>query len=187
VSGVRVRTVQFAAHAERFYHRRMTVSMIRGCCSAALLIASLMLPATARADDFRGLDAGPLIGPRVTAPTAAEIASATLLRPGSSRKVKVKTADRAPGGLLEADISWSGPGPYSGKIYGSIQDLEADGYCVGAWVWKGDGVHPSLSKGFACPAGEVEPAYYSYKKRWRVLVDVCLVKDNRISYCSGWK
>jgi hypothetical protein len=71
--------------------------------------------------------------PRVAAPIASEIASAYVARPGRSRKVKVRTTDRAPGGLLEADITWSGPGPYSGKVYGSIQDVEADGYCSG---WK---------------------------------------------------
>jgi hypothetical protein len=48
-------------------------------------------------------------------------------------------------------------------------------------------VHPSLSHGYACPAGTAVPAYYSYKKRWRVLVEVCLVKNNRTYYCSGWK
>jgi hypothetical protein len=120
-------------------------------------------------------------------PTAAQIASAHDLLPDSNRKVKVKTKDRAPGGLLEADISWSGKGPYSGKIYGTIQDLESDGYCVGAWVWKGDGVHPSIFHDYACPSGDAESVYYSYNKKWRVLVDVCLEKKNRLSYCSDWK
>jgi hypothetical protein len=177
----------------------MTVSMIRrSCLLAALVIGSLVLPpfshATERAPAAdaplaaASLDSGPLIGPRIALPTAAEIASAYVLRPGNSRKVKVRTTDRAPGGLLEADITWSGRGPYSGKIYGSIQDVESDGYCVGAWVWKGgDGVHPSLSHDYACPAGTAVPAYYSYKKRWRVLVQVCLEKNNRTYYCSGWK
>jgi hypothetical protein len=158
----------------------MTVSMTRGSClsaAAALVIGSLVVPAFSQAERAPAADvpfgaaslgSGPLIGPRVAPPTAAEIASAYVLRPGNSRKVKVRTTDRAHGGLLEADITWSGRGPYSGKIYGSIQDVETDGYCVGAWVWKGDGVHPSLSHGYACPAGTAVPAYYSYKKRWRV-------------------
>jgi hypothetical protein len=178
----------------------MTVSMTRGSClsaAAALLLGSLVLAAFSQAAErapaadaplgTASLGSGPLIGPRVAPPTAAEIASAYVLRPGNSRKVKVRTTDRAPGGLLEADLTWSGRGPYSGKIYGSIQDVESDGYCVGAWVWKGDGVHPSLSHGYACPAGTAVPGYYSYKKRWRVLVEVCLVKNNRTYYCSGWK
>jgi hypothetical protein len=176
----------------------MTVSMLRRSCSsaaavAALVIGCLVLPAFSQAAELAPaadarLGPGPLIGPRVAAPTAAEIAAAYVLRPGNSRKVKVRTTDRAPGGLLEADITWSGRGPYSGRVYGSIQDVESDGYCVGAWVWRGgDGVHPSLSHGYACPAGTAVPAYYSYKKRWRVLVEVCLVKHNRSYYCSGWK
>jgi hypothetical protein len=171
----------------------MTVSLRRGSrlpAAAALLIGSLVLAASSKAAAPAAAGAlqlgpAPLIGPRLAPPTAAEIASARAAR---SRKVKVRTTDRAPGGLLEADITWSGRGPYSGKVYGSIQDLEADGYCVGAWVWNGDDANPSLSRGrYACPAGTAVPAYYSYKKRWRVLVQVCLEKRNRLYYCSGWK
>jgi hypothetical protein len=167
----------------------MTASMTTRSRVAALtaLLAGSLLAASSHAAERAGAPRSPM-EPRVAPPTAAEIASAYVARPGRSRKVKVRTTDRAPGGLLEADITWSGPGPYSGKIYGSIQDVEADGYCVGAWVWRGgDGVHPSLSDRYACPAGTAEPAYYSYKKRWRVLVQVCLVKHNRTYYCSGWK
>jgi hypothetical protein len=173
----------------------MTLSTSRGTFSwlaAAVLIGCLVLPAfSAAAERAPSADAlfsaGPVFGPRVAPPTATEIAAAHVLRPGNSRKVKVRTRDRRPGGLLEADITWSGRGPYSGKVYGSIQDVESDGYCVGAWVWQGNGVMPSLSRGYACPAGTAVPAYYSYKKRWRVLVEVCLVKHNRSYYCSGWK
>jgi hypothetical protein len=132
----------------------------------------------------------PLVAPVPAPPTAAEIASAYKTQPiaSRSRKVKVKTTDRRPGGLLEADISWSGGGPYSGKVYGSVQDLEADGYCVGAWVFNGGDANPSLTGGrHACPAGSIVPAYYSYKKRWRVLVQVCLEKSYHLYYCSGWK
>ena len=162
--------------------------------AAALLIGSLILPTVSHAaaadalvDVTSPLDSGPLAGPSVAAPTAAEIASARVLLPNSSRKVKVKTKDRAPGGLLEADISWSGKGPYSGKIYGTVQDLESDGYCVGAWVWNGSDLHPAIFHHYACPAGEAESVYYSYKKKWRVLVDVCLEKKNHLYYCSDWK
>jgi hypothetical protein len=171
----------------------MTISLRRGSrllAAAALLIGSLLLAASSKAAapaaaGAAQLGPAPLIGPRLAPPTAAEIASAPAAR---SRKVKVKTTDRSPGGLLEADITWSGRGPYSGKIYGSIQDLESDGYCVGAWVWNGGDANPSLNHGrYACPAGTAVPAYYSYKKRWRVLVQVCLEKRNRLYYCSGWK
>jgi hypothetical protein len=177
----------------------MTVLMTRrSCWSAAvavvLLIGSLVLPTVSHAaaadaliDATSPLESGPLAGPNVAPPTAAEIASAHVLLPDSNRKVKVKTKDRAPGGLLEADISWSGKGPYSGKIYGTVQDLESDGYCVGAWVWNGSDLHPSISRHDACPSGDAESVYYSYKKKWRVLVDVCLVKSNRLYYCSDWK
>jgi hypothetical protein len=121
-------------------------------------------------------------------PTAAQIAAARDPRPLASRKVKVKTRDRRPGGLLEADISWSGRGPYSGKIYGSVQDLEADGYCVGAWAFTGAKYDASITGArHACPEGDAIPVYYSYKKRWRVLVEVCLEKANRLYYCSGWR
>jgi hypothetical protein len=133
----------------------------------------------------------PLVAPVPAPPTAAEIASAYEAQPTASRsrKVTVKTTDRRPGGLLEVDVTWSGKGPYSGKVYGSIQDLEADGYCVGGWVWRGDGVYPYLNPDgkYACPAGTAVPACYSYRKRWRVLVKACLVKRGRSYYCSGWK
>ena len=99
----------------------------------------------------------------------------------------VRTSDRAPGGYLEADVSWSGGGPYSGKVYGSVHDVESDGYCVGAWVWLGSGIHPRMTRYFACPKGEAQTAYYSYKNKWRVLVDVCLVKALTLHYCSDWK
>jgi hypothetical protein len=155
---------------------------LRVLAAAALLIGSLVVAAPSGATP---LGPAPLISPRMPAPpTSAEIAAAT-----RSRKVKVKTTDRRPGGLLEVDVTWSGKGPYSGKVYGSFQDLEADGYCVTAYAWRGDGVEPFLNPDgkHACPAGTAVPAYYSYKKRWRVLVRVCLEKHNRLHYCSGWK
>jgi hypothetical protein len=161
--------------------------------TAALLIGALVLAASSSAAEPASswapqLGPAPSIAPRPAPPTAAEIASAYDPRVAASRKVKVKTSDRAPGGLLEVDISWSGRGPYSGKVYGSVQDLEADGYCVGAWVFNGGDANPSLTGArHACPAGSVVPAYYSYKKRWRVLVQVCLEKGYRLYYCSGWK
>ena len=145
--------------------------------TAALLIGSLGLAASSRAAEpatagAAQLGPAPLIDPHVAA----------------SRKVKVRTTDRRPGGLLEVDISWAGRGPYSGKIYGSVQDLEADGYCVGAWVFTGAKYNASITGArSACPAGAAIPAYYSYKKRWRVLVQVCLEKHNYLYYCSGWK
>lgn len=159
---------------------------------AALAIASLVLAApSGAAEPATQLGPAPLIGPRAPAPpTAAEIASAYEARAAArSRKVKVKTTDRRPGGLLEADLTWSGPGPFSGKIYGSVQDLEADGYCVGAWAFVGNTTgDPSITSArHACPAGSAVPVYYSYKKRWRVLVKVCLEKGYRLYYCSGWK
>jgi hypothetical protein len=155
---------------------------LRVLAAAALLIGSLVVAAPS---DAAPLGPAPLIGPRMPAPpTSAEIAAAA-----RSRKVKVKTTDRRPGGLLEVDVTWSGKGPYSGKVYGSFQDLEADGYCVTAYAWRGDGVEPFLNPDgkHACPAGTAVPAYYSYKKRWRVLVRVCLEKHNRLYYCSAWK
>lgn len=179
------------------YDRPMSVSKIRKAClsvagAAVLMAAALVLPSASRAADAplpaAFLTPGHAFAPHVAPPTASQIAGARLLRAGHSRKVKVKTSDRAPGGLLEADVTWSGSGPYHGKVYGSIQDREADGYCVGAWVFNGtSGVYPSLSQEYACPKGEIQSAHYSYKKRWRVLVEVCLVKHNVSYYCSDWK
>jgi hypothetical protein len=166
--------------------------VLRVLAPAALAIASLVLAAPSGASEpATQLGPAPLIGPRAPAPpTAAEIASADEARAAvHSRKVKARTTDRRPGGLLEADVTWSGKGPYSGKVYGSFQDLEADGYCVAAYAWRGDGVEPFLNPDgkHACPAGTAVPAYYSYRKRWRVLVRVCLEKHDRLYYCSDWK
>jgi hypothetical protein len=120
-------------------------------------------------------------------PTLAQITAAALARPLGSRKVKVKTRDRDPGGLLEVDVAWSGKGPFKGTVFGSLTDLEPDGYCVGAFVWL-DGATHLLHRSLACPAGETRPARYSYRKTWRALVQVCLVKPYVGTYfCSRWK
>jgi hypothetical protein len=172
----------------------MDSSTFRKACvsvagAAVLAACSLALPAASQAEPITApaLDRGPLLSPQPAPPTLAQIARARAMRPASNRKVVVRTTDRAPGGYLEADISWSGRGPYSGKVYGSIHDVESDGYCVGAWVWTSAGPHPSLSRHDACPKGEAQNAYYSYKRKWRVLVDVCLVRSWRLYYCSDWK
>src|SRR4051812_48819652 len=92
---------------------------VRLLAPAALLIGALVLAASSSAAEPASwapqLSPAPSTVPRPAPPTAAEIASAHDPRVTASRKVKVKTSDRAPGGLLEADISWSGRGPYSGK------------------------------------------------------------------------
>jgi hypothetical protein len=176
------------------YDGGMDASTFRNACgslmgAAVLAVSLLALPAVSQADPLSApvLDRGPLLSPQPAPPTAAQIARAPVMRPDSDRKVFVRTTDRAPGGYLEADVSWSGSGPYSGKVYGSAHDTESDGYCVGAWVWLGSGIHPRMVRHFACPKGEAQTAYYSYIKKWRVLVDVCLVKAWTLHYCSDWK
>ena len=122
------------------------------------------------------------------APTAEEIAAVGDVSALGSRNVKVRTTDGNPGGELEATITWSGSGPYKGRINGSFQDREADGYCVGAWVWYDGATRHLNPKGQnACPKNVAKPARFGYSKKWRVLVKVCLVKDNNAYHCSDWK
>ena len=172
----------------------MPSTSIRNACAsaagtAAIAVCLLALPAASQAATpltLPTLDRGPLLSPQPAPPTAAQIANASVLRPNRNRKVFVRTTDRAPGGYLEADISWSGRGPYSGRVYGSVHDVEADGYCVGAWMWT-DGAVRSLHPGQACPKGDARSVYRSYKKKWRVLVRVCLEDRYYLRYCSAWK
>ena len=105
--------------------------------------------------------------------------------PHAARKVIVKTTDRRPGGRLEVDVTWSGRGPYSGRVFGSVQDLEADGYCVRMWVWQ-DGRSQGLNPK-ACPADDTEFVHFSFRRKWRVLVRVCLESRTQRLYCSAWR
>ena len=122
-----------------------------------------------------------LAGSTALAPSA----SADDVSAMGSRNVKVKTTDSNPGGVLAATITWTGPGPYNGKVDGWFEDLEADGYCVRAWVWY-DGTQSLLNKDDACPKGIAQPARFTYHNKRRVLVRVCLVKDGEQKHCSPW-
>lgn len=122
-----------------------------------------------------------LTGSTVMAPSA----SADDVSAMGSRNVKVRTTDSKPGGELAATITWSGSGPYNGKVDGWFQDLEGDGYCVRAWGWF-DGAKRRLNKADACPRGDAKRALFTYRNKKRVLVQVCLVKDGEQKHCSPW-
>jgi hypothetical protein len=168
-------------------HDRSIENGLRVLAPAALLIGSLVVAAPSGAAP---LGLAPLIGPRAPAPpTPAEIASAYEARAATrSRKVKAMTTDRRPGGLLEVDITVGEgalqrqglrlvPGPRGGRLLRHrVRVAGRRGRAV-----------PQPGRQACLPAGTAVPAYYSYKKRWRVLVRVCLEKHNRPYYCSGWK
>jgi hypothetical protein len=106
-------------------------------CAGAALAAAVAVLAMA---SFAGAAAAPS-GAAAAANPLAATNSARLagdLRPAAGRKVKIKTTDRRPGGLMDADVTWSGRGPFRTKVFGTIQDVEPDGHCVLAYVW-GDG------------------------------------------------
>jgi hypothetical protein len=122
--------------------------------------------------------------------TWAPAMPAPLAAPGvvplAARKVNVKTTDRRPGGLLEADVTWSGKGPFRGRMFGTVQDLEPDGYCVIAYVWA-DGMSRLLPDR-ACPSGDAAGISYRFRRAWRVLVRVCLYSASKgARYCSSWR
>jgi hypothetical protein len=150
---------------------------------AVLAVSLITTPTTSSAAE-RTTTAAP------APPTAREFAAVKASASGF-RRVVVKTTDRRPGGKLEADIIWWGKGPFNGRIYGSVQDLEADGYCVAAWAWA-DGFAPiiNVDRKIACPAGNAASVNFTFRKTWRVLVKVCLVKAYHTalysSYCSRW-
>jgi hypothetical protein len=125
---------------------------------------------------------------QLSAPTKEEQATMDGVRTLGSRKVKIRTSDSDPGGLLEVDVTWSGRGPYKGKVYGSVQDLEPDGHCVTSFAWI-DGLRRKLNAKDACPRGDAQLARAAYARANRVLVRVCLRnnQDHLLYYCSGWK
>ncbi len=147
----------------------------------AAATAALVLASTAGA----ARSAPAAAGNPLAATSSAQLAG-TLGRPlAAARKVKIKTTDRRPGGQLEADITWSGKGPFRARIFGTVQDLEPDGHCVVAYVW-GDGASRLLPER-ACPSGDAGLVKYTFRRVWRALVKVCLVSPNEgTRYCSAW-
>jgi hypothetical protein len=126
------------------------------------------------------------------APPTARVLAAANVSASGSRRVVVRTTDRRPGGKLEADITWWGKGPFNGRVYGSVQDVEADGFCVVAEAWAAGhrytiNVPDKHGKWLACPAGDAKSVYFRFTKTWRVLVRVCLWKKGYLYYCSPWK
>jgi hypothetical protein len=159
----------------------VTMSLIGATIAAAALISAP--PAAAAESAAKGITEDQL-----PAPTAEEQATTDGVRSLGSRKVKIRTSDSDPGGLLEVDITWSGRGPYKGKVYGSVQDLEPDGHCVTSFAWI-DGLRRKLNAKDACPRGDAQLARAAYARANRVLVRVCLRnnQDHLLYYCSGWK
>jgi hypothetical protein len=172
----------------------MTRSRRAALVLAAGLMGSMLLATSSRADV---LGSARTTMDQLTPPTRAQIAAAGLALPFGSRKVKVRTTDGAfladPGGLLEVDITWSGRGPYKGNIFGSVHDIDADGWCVRGFAWL-DGDAERITRGDACPEGDAKRAQYGFSSTWRVLVRVCLVKVSKagrlrrtqFSSCSRW-
>ncbi len=153
---------------------------------AALVVPLIMAPTTASA-------AGRTTTAAPAPPTAHELAAAHASASGH-RRIVVKTTDRRPGGKLEVDLDWWGRGPYQGRIFGSVQDLEADGFCVMAYAWEeGHGrLILNAHRQWACPAPDIKGVNFTFKNTWRVLVQVCLAKIDKYhirydKYCSPWK
>ncbi|MEU8691561.1 hypothetical protein [Streptomyces sp. NPDC048665] len=108
-------------------------------------------------------------------PTKEQIAALGDVHAQASRHVTASTS----GGRLEATVDWSGSGPYNGRVYGSVTDTKADGYCAFARIWK-DGNIDTIS-GNACPKGDTKFVNGTFRNQWRVLVSVCAAE------CSDWK
>jgi hypothetical protein len=154
------------------------------CAGAALAAAAVLMVASTAGAAAPAAPAPAVAGNPLAATSSAQLAGD--LRPLAARKVKIKTTDRRPGGLMDADVSWSGRGPFRTKVLGTIQDVEPDGHCVLAYVW-GDGASRLVGEP-ACPSGSVKGFRYTFKHRvWRALVRVCLTSPREgMRYCSPW-
>jgi hypothetical protein len=150
----------------------------------ALTVPLVMAPTASSA-------AGRTVAVAPAPPTAREFAAANVSASGF-RRVVVKTTDRLPGGVLGANITWWGKGPFNGHVHGSVYDVEADGFCVVGYAWADGGLHLlNVGGKLACPSGDPfrnnVAAKYVFWKKWRVLVAVCLWKKGYVYYCSPWK
>ena len=71
-----------------------------------------------------------------------------------------------------------------------MEDIEPDSHCAKGFVWgKSFGVKPLVA---TCDMGVVRKFPLKYgadgiPRANRVLVNVCLWRNKRVSYCSGWK
>jgi hypothetical protein len=77
------------------------------CAGAALAAAAVLMVASAAGAAPSAPAGAPAANP-LAATSSAQLAGD--LRPLAARKVKIKTTDRRPGGLMDADVSWSGRG-----------------------------------------------------------------------------
>ncbi|MGH3587056.1 MAG: hypothetical protein ACRDQ0_12110 [Pseudonocardia sp.] len=107
-------------------------------------------------------------------PTSREVAA---LAPAAVSGARHATAS-TDGGRMEVTLTWTGTGPYRGRVFGSVTDTNADGQCAFVRIWKDGNIR--VIGDDACPEGETASVKGTYRGTWRALLSVC-AED-----CSDW-